>query len=59
MTSKAYGEKQTAGTTVKKVMFKIARDIEELSRIDESGRKLIIECSALSEKLMEPVGMTG
>ena len=53
-TSNKYAEKQVAGKTLEKTMFDLAWDVEELSRVDDIGRKLIVDCSALAGKLLQP-----
>lgn len=35
-------------------MFKLAWDVEELGRLNECGRKLIVDCCTLRGKLLQP-----
>ena len=53
-TSANYAQKQKEGKSPEKTMFELAWDIEELGRINETGRKLIIDCDTLKEKLLQP-----
>ena len=53
--AKRYEEKQAEGKTSEKQMFGLAWDVEELGRINESGRQLVVESRAMTDKLRDPV----
>ena len=49
-----YGEKQSASRTPEKELFDLAWDVQELERVNESGRQLLIEIAVLADKLKDP-----
>ena len=53
--AKRYEEKQAEGKTSEKQMFGLAWDVEELGRINESGRQLVVESRAMTDNLRDPV----
>lgn len=53
--SDKYAEKQASGKGTEKVTFEMAWDVEELSRIGDIGRNLIVEYSSLTGKLSDLV----
>lgn len=49
-----YSEKQKSGTAPTQPMLKLARDLQELSALNEVGRELRVECEVLADKLRDP-----
>ena len=50
---KEYENKQGEGKSGKE-MFGLAWDVKELSDLNKTGRELIVECTTLVEKLLDP-----
>lgn len=45
-----YSAKQQAGKSTDKAMFKLAWDLKDLSDLDETGRKLKVNCETIKDK---------
>lgn len=52
MTSDEYATKQKANSS-EKVLMQLAWDVKELSDLNEFGRKIIVECTSLDNKLSD------
>ena len=50
MKSKRYSEKQQAEKVNEKTMLELAWDVEELSKLSETGRQLIVDGKTLLER---------
>ncbi len=53
-TSNKYSEKQASKHRSENDLMKLAWDVQELSCINDRGRKLRVECAVLTEKLNQP-----
>ena len=53
MANNEYATKKKGSSCAEKVLMQLAWDIKELSDLNDWGRKIIVECSSLNDKLSD------